>query len=95
VDFPAAPRSIQHEDKDPPAPCRRNPPCHRRLPPPPTTANLAALRARVEADYDQVIVRKRAKLAELERTARHAWKIEEMRAIVEETERDRAFPAAP
>ena len=61
----------------------------------PTTANLAALRARVEADYDQVIVRKRAKLAELERTARHAWKIEEMRAIVEETERDRAFPAAP
>ena len=61
----------------------------------PTTANLAALRARVEADYDQVIVRKRAKLAELERTARHAWKIEEMHAIVEETERDRAFPAAP
>jgi hypothetical protein len=62
------------------AACRRDP----------SDAARAALRARVETDYNQVLARKRAKLAELERTARHAWKIDEMRAIVAEMEQGRA-----
>ena len=55
----------------------------------PTPENLAALRKQVEANYDQVIARKRAKLEELRRTAKHASKIKEMEEIVDEVVRDR------
>ena len=55
----------------------------------PTPENLAALRKQVEANYDQVIARKRAKLEELRRTAKHDSKIKEMEEIVDEVVRDR------
>ena len=38
----------------------------------PTEENKAALRRQVEANYDKVIARKKAKLEELKQTARHA-----------------------
>ncbi len=55
----------------------------------PTEANLAALRRQVAANYDRVLARKKAKLEELRQTARHASKVEEMQAIVDEMVRDR------
>lgn len=61
------------------AACRRNP----------SKENLAALRKQVEINYDKVLARKKAKLEELKRTAKHASKVQEMREIVEEMIRDR------
>ena len=55
----------------------------------PSPANLAALRKQVEKNYDQVIARKKAKLEELKKTARHDFKIKEMEKIVEEVVNDR------
>ena len=50
----------------------------------PSEANLAALREQVAKNYDAVLARKKAKLEELKRTAKHASKIEEMQEIVDE-----------
>lgn len=50
----------------------------------PSEANLAALREQVAKNYDAVLSRKRAKLEELKRTAKHIEKVEEMQAIVDE-----------
>ena len=55
----------------------------------PTEENLAALRRQVEKNYDQVIARKKAKLEELKKTAKHDFKIREMEKIVDEVVRDR------
>ena len=55
----------------------------------PTEENLAALRRQVAANYDAVVARKKAKLEELKRTARHQSKIDEMQVIVDEMLRDR------
>lgn len=55
----------------------------------PTQDNYDALRKQVAANYDQVIARKKAKLEELRRTARHQAKITEMEEIVDEVVRDR------
>ena len=43
----------------------------------PTEENLAALRHQVAANYDAVVARKKAKLEELKRTARHQSKIDD------------------
>ena len=43
----------------------------------PTEENLAALRRQVAANYDAVVARKKAKLEELKRTARHQSKIDD------------------
>ena len=48
----------------------------------PTDENRAALKKQVEINYDNVIARKKAKLEELKRTARHESKIREMEEIV-------------
>ena len=61
------------------AACRRDP----------NKANLAALRKKIETNYDRVVARKKAKLEELRRTARDKHKIEEMENIVAEMLRDR------
>ena len=50
----------------------------------PSEANLAALREQVAKNYDAVLARKKAKLEELKLTAKHASKVEEMQAIVDE-----------
>lgn len=50
----------------------------------PSEANLAALRKQVEANYDQVIERKKTKLEDLKKTARHVSKVQEMQEIVDE-----------
>ena len=50
----------------------------------PSDANLAALRAQVGRNYDQVVARKKAKLEELKQTARHASQVQEMKEIVDE-----------
>jgi len=55
----------------------------------PTAENLAALRKQVETNYDAVIARKKAKLDELRRTAKHSSKIAEMQEIVDEVVKDR------
>ena len=55
----------------------------------PSEENLAALRRQVAANYDAVVARKKAKLEELKRTARHQSKIDEMQVIVDEMLRDR------
>ncbi len=55
----------------------------------PSEANLAALKKQVEINYDKVVARKKAKLEELKRTARHASKIQEMQEIVDEMIRNR------
>ena len=55
----------------------------------PTEANRAALRRQVEKRYDAVVARKKAKLEELKRTARHQSKVDEMQVIVDEMLRDR------
>ncbi|MDO4571671.1 MAG: SUMF1/EgtB/PvdO family nonheme iron enzyme [Planctomycetia bacterium] len=61
------------------AACRRDP----------SKANLAALRRQVALNYDKVLERKKAKLEELKRTARHASKVQEMQEIVDEMILDR------
>ena len=55
----------------------------------PSEANRAALRRQVAKNYDAVVARKKAKLEELKRTARHQSKVEEMQVIVDEMLRDR------
>ncbi|MBS1369267.1 MAG: SUMF1/EgtB/PvdO family nonheme iron enzyme [Lentisphaeria bacterium] len=56
------------------AACRRDP----------SEANLAALRKQIEINYDKVVARKKAKLEELKRTAKHQSKVQEMQDIVDE-----------
>ena len=55
----------------------------------PSDANRAALRAKVATNYDAVVARKKAKLEDLKKTARHQSKIDEMQVIVDEMLRDR------
>lgn len=55
----------------------------------PSDANRAALRRQVAANYDAVVARKKAKLEDLKRTAKHRSKVEEMQVIVDEMLRDR------
>lgn len=54
-----------------------------------TDETKAALRAKVAADYDAVVKRKKAKLEELKRTAKQQSQVDEMQAIVDEMLRDR------
>ena len=55
----------------------------------PSDANRAALREQVAKNYDAVLARKKAKLEELRRTAKHQSKVDEMQVIVDEMVRDR------
>ncbi len=55
----------------------------------PTEANKQALRKQIAINYDKVVERKKAKLAELKRTARTKDKVDEMQVIVDEMLRDR------
>ena len=55
----------------------------------PSDENRAALRRQVAVNYDAVVARKKAKLEELRRTARHQSKVDEMQTIVDEMLRDR------
>lgn len=55
----------------------------------PTQTNYNALRKEVEINYDKVLARKKAKLAELKQTAKEQSKINEMKVIVDEMIRDR------
>ncbi len=55
----------------------------------PSPKNLAALRERIAANYDKVLERKKAKLEELKRTAKHAYKVQEMKDIVDEMVQNR------
>ncbi len=50
----------------------------------PTEANKEALKKQVEINYDKVVARKKAKLEELKKTAKHDFKIKEMQEIVNE-----------
>lgn len=50
----------------------------------PSEKNRAALRKQVAANYDKVLARKKAKLAELKRDARDKSKVDEMQMIVDE-----------
>lgn len=70
---------LNEETKKLIAACRRNP----------SEANLAALRKQVAVNYDKVLARKRAKLEELRRTARHESKVKEMEEIVDEMVKNR------
>ena len=55
----------------------------------PTEANKSALRQQIAINYDNVVARKKAKLAELKHTAKDQSKIDEMQEIVNEMLRDR------
>lgn len=55
----------------------------------PTEANKAALRRQVEANYDRVIARKKAKLEEVRREAKHQSLVTEMEEIVAEVINER------
>ena len=70
---------LNQETKDLIAAYRRNP----------SEENRAALRRQVAKNYDAVVTRKKAKLEELKRTARHQSKVDEMQVIVDEMLRDR------
>ena len=70
---------LNQETKDLIAAYRRNP----------SDENRAALRRQVAKNYDAVVARKKAKLEELKRTARHQSKVDEMQVIVDEMLRDR------
>lgn len=50
----------------------------------PSEENRAALKKRVEANYDKVLARKKAKLEDLKKNAREASKVREMQEIVDE-----------
>ena len=50
----------------------------------PTDENRAALRKQCAINYDNIVKRKKAKLEELKRTARHQSKVDEMQEIVDE-----------
>ena len=56
----------------------------------PTPQNYAALKRQVEKNYDAVVARKKAKLEELRRTAKHEELVTEMQVIVDDMIRDRA-----
>ena len=49
----------------------------------PSEANKAALKDKITRNYDVVVARKKAKLEELKRTARHKSKVDEMQLIVD------------
>ena len=70
---------LNQETKDLIAAYRRNP----------SDENRAALRRQVAKNYDAIVARKKAKLEELKRTARHQSKVDEMQVIVDEMLRDR------
>ena len=70
---------LNQETKDLIAAYRRNP----------SDENRAALRRQVAKNYDAVVARKKAKLEELKRTAKHQSKVDEMQVIVDEMLRDR------
>ena len=55
----------------------------------PTEANKQALRNQIAINYDKVLAKKKAKLAELKQTAKDKSKITEMQDIVDEMIRDR------
>ena len=55
----------------------------------PTESNKQALRNQIAINYDKVVARKKAKLAELKQTAKDQSKINEMQIIVDEMIRDR------
>ena len=55
----------------------------------PTEANKQALRKQIGINYDKVLAKKKAKLAELKQTAKDKSKIDEMQVIVDEMVRDR------
>ena len=55
----------------------------------PTEANRQALKRQIEINYDNVVDRKKAKLAELRTTAKDQSKITEMEEIVQEMLKDR------
>jgi toxoflavin biosynthesis protein ToxD len=55
----------------------------------PTQENYNALRRQAEINYDKVVERKKAKLAELKQTAREISKVTEMQVIVDEMLKDR------
>lgn len=55
----------------------------------PSQANKAALKKQVTLNYDLVLERKKAKLAELKQTAKHASKVQEMQLIVDEMQQNR------
>ena len=50
----------------------------------PTEENKAALRRQCEKNYEKILERKKAKLEELKREARHQSKVDEMQDIVDE-----------
>ena len=70
---------LNQETKDLIAAYRRNP----------SDENRAALRRQVAKNYDAIVARKKAKLEELKRTAKHQSKVDEMQVIVDEMLRDR------
>ncbi len=55
----------------------------------PTEANKSALKKQIGINYDKVVAKKKAKLAELKQTAKDQSKIDEMQDIVNEMLRDR------
>lgn len=55
----------------------------------PTEANKQALRNQIAINYDKVLAKKKAKLAELKQTAKDKSKVTEMQEIVDEMIRDR------
>ncbi len=55
----------------------------------PSEENRAALRKQVEANYDAVVARKKAKLEELKKEAKHESKIKEMEEIVDDIIKER------
>ncbi len=55
----------------------------------PSDANKQALRNQIAINYDKVLAKKKAKLAELKQTAKDKSKIDEMQEIVDEMIRDR------
>ncbi len=55
----------------------------------PTEANRQALKRQIEINYDNVVARKKAKLAELRATAKDQSKITEMEEIVQQMLQDR------
>lgn len=55
----------------------------------PSASSRQALKKQVEKNYDKVLGRKKAKLEELKRTAKHLSKVQEMQDIVDEMVRDR------
>lgn len=55
----------------------------------PSRQNYAALKKQVEKNYDAVIARKKAKLEELRREAKHSSLVEDMEEIVDEVVKDR------